>query len=276
MEWISAIWSGIEWTFSTMGNTYQDFFSMNTVNDIISNPVENFTTILLLVLLEGLLSADNALVLAIMVSVLPKVQQKKALLYGMAGAIVFRLIAVGLGTTLVKLEFVTLLGGAYLLYLSIAHFIKDRNKNGVPDELEGNLDPSKKGKFTGWVLATFGLFWATVIQVELMDIAFSVDSVLAAFGVSDKAWVIFLGGILGVFMMRSVAKLFVSLIERIPEFVTTAYALIVLIGAKMIASVLGFHISQLLFFSIVVATFLSTFIVHYSKKKANTKKEVIQ
>lgn len=274
MDWLNAIWSGIEWIFTTMGNTYQDFFSMNTVNDIISNPAENFTTILLLVLLEGLLSADNALVLAIMVSVLPKAQQKKALLYGMAGAIVFRLIAVGLGTTLVKLEFVTFLGGAYLLYLSIAHFIKDHNKNGVLDALESN-GGAKKGKFTGWVLATFGLFWATVIQVELMDIAFSVDSVLAAFGVSDKAWVIFLGGIMGVFMMRSVAKLFVSLIEKIPEFVTTAYALIILIGVKMIASVLGFHISQLLFFSVVVVTFLSTFAIHYLKKNRNVKEEVL-
>lgn len=100
-----------------------------------------------------------------------------------------------------------------------------------------------------------------------MDIAFSVDSVLAAFGVSNKAWVIFLGGVMGVFMMRSVAKLFVKLLENVKELEVTAYLLIGVIGLKMMLTIFGIHINQIIFFSVIVALFGGTFVVHHFNKK---------
>lgn len=78
----------------------------------------------------------------------------------------------------------------------------------------------------------FGVFWGTVAMVELMDIAFSVDSVLAAFGVSNEVWILLLGGMLGILMMRGIAGVFLKLLERIPELETTAYILILIIAAK--------------------------------------------
>ena len=78
-------------------------------------------TVATLVVLEGLLSADNALVLAVMVRHLPKPQQKRALRYGMLGAFVFRLIAVVFASTLLQYWILKVLGGVYLLYIAISH-----------------------------------------------------------------------------------------------------------------------------------------------------------
>ena len=75
-------------------------------------------TIGLLVILEGLLSADNALVLAILVLGLPKEQQRKALRYGILGAFFFRALATLLAVYLIQLSWVKLVGAAYLLYRS--------------------------------------------------------------------------------------------------------------------------------------------------------------
>src|SRR5205814_7459234 len=88
----------------------------------------DFVTIALLVALEGLLSADNAMVLAVLVLGLPKREQKKALRYGILGAFAFRTIATLLAIYLIQLSWVKLVGAAYLLYLSYQHF-RDRESS---------------------------------------------------------------------------------------------------------------------------------------------------
>src|SRR5712692_7802641 len=82
----------------------------------------DFVTIALLVALEGLLSADNAMVLAVLVLGLPRAQQRKALRYGIGGAFGFRAIAVVLAAYLITLGVVKLVGASYLLYLAYHHF----------------------------------------------------------------------------------------------------------------------------------------------------------
>jgi len=82
----------------------------------------DLVTVALLVALEGLLSADNALVLAVLVLGLPQTEQRKALRYGIAGAFVFRITAIVLAVYLIQLHFIMLIGAAYLLWLSYAHF----------------------------------------------------------------------------------------------------------------------------------------------------------
>ncbi len=211
----------------------------------ISDPA-SWGMVLTLVVLEGLLSADNALVLAIMVKHLPKKQQKKALLYGIWGAFAFRLIAVVIGTRLIKIWWLKILGGLYLIWLVIRHF--------KPKSADRTNAHEGKG------------FWSTVLAVELMDIAFSLDSILAALGVSEKIWVVYTGGIMGIITMRFVAGLFITLIEKLPELETTAYALIAIIGVKMIAGALGFHISNTVFFSILFTLLAGAFVLHYIKR----------
>jgi YkoY family integral membrane protein len=245
-------------------DTYAQFFDWNMWVKVLSDPV-SWGLIGTLVILEGLLSSDNALVLAVMVKHLPAEKRKKALFYGLLGAYAFRFIAIGLGVFLIKLWWIKALGAAYLAWLSIKYFIDKRNSNGDEDEEAKGMNQS------GLLVRMFGVFWGTVVTVELMDMAFSVDSVLAAFGVSNEVWVLLIGGMLGVLMMRGVAGVFLALIDRVPELETTAYILILIISIKMFLEVFfHYEMPALYFFIILLFTFGATFIVHF----INAKKEV--
>lgn len=183
--------------------------------------VTDFLTIGLLVLLEGLLSADNALVLAILVLGLPRHQQTRALRYGMAGAFVFRFLAILLASFLLRVLWVKLAGGAYLLYLAVMHF-------AGRDQGTTRRVPEAKG---AWGLSPF---WATVARVELVDIAFSVDSILVAVALSPKLWVVVTGGILGIVAMRLVAGRLIAVIRRYPAIVDGAFIIIGWVGIKLL------------------------------------------
>ncbi len=201
--------------------------------------------ILSLVLLEGLLSADNALVLAVMVRPLPKSQQKRALRYGIWGAFIFRAIAVVFATLLLEFWWLKVFGGCYLLYLAIHHFVSGG---------EEHPDAPRKSRFGQG-------FWATVINVELADIAFSIDSILAAVAMADALpkeleqrplgflglnlgmLIIYIGGVLGIVMMRIVAGVFLLLLDRFKGLAAGAYVLVAWIGVKLIQTglVKAFH-----------------------------------
>ncbi|MCL6604099.1 MAG: TerC family protein [Paenibacillus sp.] len=238
--------------FRSISENYGHFFSWSDVMTTLSDPV-SWGIIGSLILLEGLLSADNALVLAVMVRHLPKEQQKKALFYGILGAYVFRFLAIGLGTFLIKFTLVKVLGALYLFYIAY----KGIFKAGGEEETEN------KGTS----------FWKTVLLVELMDIAFSIDSVVAAFGLSDQVWVLFLGGILGVLMMRGVAQVFLKLIERFPELEQTAFLLIAIIAGKMLAGAFGYEMSHVVFFTILIAVFVGTILYSSGKRKREANKK---
>ncbi len=184
----------------------------------------DLVTILLLVLLEGVLSADNAMVLAIRVLSLPKDQQTKALRYGMASAFTFRAAATAAAAYLIALGWVKLVGGLYLLYLPFQHFGQHSGENG---ESRHNIKPAEP-----WL----GLspFWATVVKVELTDIVFAIDSILVAVAVSDKLWVVITGGILGILMMRMVIGRLLGLIRRYPVLVDGAFVIIAWVGIKLL------------------------------------------
>jgi YkoY family integral membrane protein len=178
-------------------------------------------TIALLVALEALLSADNALVIAVMVLGLPKRQHKSALHYGLIGAFAFRIVATLLAMYLMRVVFVKLLGGLYLLYLAYSHF-----QSGKSAE-ERQSPPQAKP----WLGMT--AFWATVVRVELVNLAFSIDSILVAVAVSPKRWVVLSGGIIGIVAMRLVVGQLIALIERFPTLVDAAFIIIAWIGIKL-------------------------------------------
>ncbi|ETI69615.1 TerC family protein [Neobacillus vireti] len=232
-------------------NSYSTFFSLETFEKVVSDPA-SWGIIGTLIILEGLLSADNALVLAVMVKHLPTEQRKKALFYGIFGAYFFRVVAIGLGVSLINIPWIKIVCGHYLLWIVFQNFFQKK-------EVEDGVQNKKMG------------FWRTVLTVELMDVAFSFDSVIAAFGVSNQVWVLFLGGVLGILMMRGVAQLFLVLIEKVPEFETTAFILIAIIGVKMIIAAFGFYMNEVIFFSILIAVFLGTFVVHLFKNHSGNE-----
>jgi YkoY family integral membrane protein len=205
-------------------------------------------TIALLVALEALLSADNAMVLAVLVLGLPKGQQTKALRYGILGAFAFRGLATLLAIYLIALGWVKLIGAAYLLYLVYGHF-------GHGSSEERRTPPKAK--------PAMGLtaFWATVVKVELTDIVFAIDSILVAVAMSPKWWVVLSGGILGIIAMRLVIGKLLSIIERYPPLVDGAFVIIGWVGIKLLLEYLhtvgyvGFEVPKWLSLGLIVVIF---------------------
>src|SRR5262245_17630767 len=214
----------------------------------------DFFTIGLLVLLEGLLSADNALVLAILVLGLPRAEQPKALRYGIIGAFGFRILATLLAVQLIAFGWVKLVGAAYLLYLTVKHFF------GHGGTTERRTIPQAR--------AAFGLsaFWATVVKVELTDIVFAIDSILVAVAMSSKTWVIIAGGIFGIITMRLVIGQLLTIVRRYPALVDGAFIIIAWVGIKLLIEYLHleghihFQVNKWMSFGLIVLIFLCSYL----------------
>ena len=213
----------------------------------------DFLTIALLVILEGLLSADNALVLAILVLGLPKKDQRKALRYGIAGAFVFRIAAILLAVHLIQMAFVKLIGAAYLLWLSYSHFF---------GRSEGEDRRAIKPATSFWGLPAF---WATVVKVELTDIVFAVDSILVAVAMSPKTWVIITGGVLGIIAMRMVIGQLLRVVRRYPALVDAAFVIIAWVAIKLLVEFLNsagyttWHINKWISFGLIAVIFTAAY-----------------
>ena len=173
----------------------------------------------LLILLEGLLSADNALVIALLVKHLPAKQRRNALLVGLVGSFAMRLGAILLARHLISFWYLQALGAVYLLYLPAKHYWNLRRaelaKKGAP----------KPRKQAG--------FWQTVALVEFTDLVFAVDSILVAVSLSRKILIIWIGGISGVVLLRFAAFVLVKLLVRWPGLEHMAYVLVAWVGFKL-------------------------------------------
>ncbi|WP_077602319.1 TerC family protein [Oceanobacillus sojae] len=217
--------------------------------------LEYLWVLLVLVALEGLLAADNALVLAIMVRHLPEEQRKKALFYGLAGAFVMRFASLFVISFLVDFWLVQALGAAYLLFISGKN-LYDRFKKKEPDDSEA---PEKK-KAGAAVDPESGQvskkeFWKTVVKVEFADLAFAVDSILAAVALAvalppttfghvgsldtGQFAVVFAGGMIGLIIMRFAANIFVGLLHKRPTLEVAAFLIVGWVGVKLAVIVLA-------------------------------------
>jgi YkoY family integral membrane protein len=211
-------------------------------------------TVALLVALEGLLSADNAMVLAVLVLGLPKREQRKALQYGIVGAFAFRIIAILLAVYLIQIQFVMLIGAAYLLWLPYNHFTGH----------EDAASRRRPKKATSWL--GMSPFWSTVAKVELTDIVFAIDSILVAVAMSNKTWVIITGGILGVIAMRLVIGQLLVLVNRYPTLVDGAFIIIAWVGIKLVleylhsAGYVHFEVPRALSLGLIVIIFVIAFV----------------
>jgi YkoY family integral membrane protein len=169
-----------------------------------------------------LLSADNAMVLAVLVLGLPPHEQKKALRYGIAGAFFFRTLATFGAVYVIRFSAVKVIGAGYLLYLAYSHFF------GGGEGHDRRMPP----KARPWLGLT--AFWATVVKVELTDIVFAIDSILVAVAMSPKVWVILTGGLLGIVTMRLVIGRLLALVQRYPALVDGAFVIIGWVGLKLL------------------------------------------
>ncbi len=199
--------------------------------------VENWATFLSasgevivgLILIEGLLSVDNALGIAAMASHLPKHQQKAALRWGLVGAYLFRGIALALVAWLMHNPWVKWFGALYLIYLAASHLrlrpiVKKR----------GDMSVHTAGK---------GLL-ATICSIEMMDLSLSLDNVVAAVGMINGVreipehlhiWVVCVGVFIGIAALRIVAGWCIGLIENFPVLKMTAFLLVGFVGLALCA-----------------------------------------
>ncbi|MDP1422029.1 TerC family protein [Peribacillus simplex] len=190
--------------------------------------------LIILIFLEGLLSADNALVLAIMSKHLPKEQQKKAINIGLLLAFIFRIGAIFIISYLFHVWQVQAIGAAYLIFIALKHLLK--KDHGEKEE---------KGKS----------YRMTVAQIALADIAFAIDSILAAVALvialpdtpmgdiggmdGAKFIVILLGAIAGLIVIRFAAGYFVKILTERPSLETAAMLIVGWVGVKLLMHTLA-------------------------------------
>jgi len=215
-----------------------------------------------LIFLEGILSIDNAAVIGALVSPLPDqeevpwpgalnklgqilhpllgFQRMAALRVGLLGAYVGRGAMLFLTSFLIHNSWIKLIGAVYLIHLAFDNL---EDMAGGEGEEEG-VAPIKVRSF-----------WATVLTVEIMDLIFSIDNVVAAVSLSDKIWVVMTGVGIGILTMRYAAGIFSYAVEREPILKQAAYILVLNIGVELILDqVWHVEISDFVRFGISMAT----------------------
>lgn len=231
-----------------------------------------------LAILEGLLSFDNALALAALVSDRLKHpdDRKHALLWGIWGAYITRIGIVFVGVQLMEMEWVKFLAGAYLIWLAVNElFLKKAEEKEQPEKEAHEFRlPGEEGqpvlKRSGWKA-----LWKTILAVELMDLMFSIDSVAVALAVSKERWVLIMGAVLGILMMRVAASYFIRMIDRFPILIETAFVLVGIAGLKvlleiehieigsMVMPMLGLHIPEGIFLPVMITILLGALGYNY-------------
>jgi YkoY family integral membrane protein len=175
-----------------------------------------------IMILEIVLSIDNAAVLAAMVKELPKEQQKKALTYGIAGAYVFRGLALLFASILIKLVWLKVAGGLYLMYLAY---------NALSSKVEEGGESKMSIK-----IPFLSALWSTIVAIEMMDLVFSIDNVFAAVAFTPNLWLICGGVFVGILAMRFATTKFVKVLEKNPILERVAYWVIGALGLKLVSS----------------------------------------
>jgi len=198
------------------------------IQQILDNPGPSLAIIGNLIIIESLLSVDNAAVLATMVMDLPEKQRDKALKYGIWGAYIFRGLAMVFAAFLIQIWWLKPLGGLYLLYL-VYDFWKGKQTEETEDDI---LDKNSNWLYRATV-GSLGNFWATVALVELMDMAFSIDNVFAAVAFTPNIILVCIGVFIGILAMRFIAQWFVRLMGKYSFLETAAFVVIAILGIKL-------------------------------------------
>ena len=250
---------------SLLEKLYGPFFDPHNWATVVTSG-QDWLIILSLVMIECLLSVDNAVVLAAQTRVLPTLkEQEESLFYGIWGSYLFRFLIIGIGTYLINFWEIKVIGAAYLIYLVYRFFhnkfFGKRSKRKVRNRAAG-LTGRKR-------------FWSVVAQIEFMDIIFSVDSVLASLAISPNPVIVLIGGLIGIACMRGVAEIIMRLMRKIPELEPMAYVLIFIIAIKLFLTIpaIDIEIPSDIFGMFMLAVFVLTIIIHFVRRKTKQKEE---
>jgi tellurite resistance protein TerC len=200
--------------------------AMVTMNEFIAA----IPIIISLIIIEGLLSVDNALAIAAMASHLPEKQKVNALRFGILGAYLFRGLTLAVVAWIIANQWIKWIGAAYLIYLMCSHLSQD-----------------EEGGEEGTVRHVPN-FWMTVLQIEIMDLSLSIDNVVAAVALSKELWIVVTGVFIGILALRLLAGFCIKLIEKFPILGKTAFLLVGYVGFLLVYELtmhaLGYHDKQ--------------------------------
>jgi tellurite resistance protein TerC len=246
------------------------------------------TILVQLTFIECILSIDNAAVMGAMVAHLPDdqltpwpewiggslgwadrllgSQRDAALKVGLFGAYAGRVLMLALASIIVELSWVQILGALYLIYLGVSHFIElFRKDDGPEDGAQDTRLARQRGKG----------FWSVVLALNLADMAFSLDNVVAAVALSNLFWVVALGVGIGIVIIRFGATLFTRLMVWEPALEHAAYLLLLAIGGELILEQwLHIEIGDLLKFAISMSILALTVVVARVRAQLAARRDV--
>lgn len=226
-----------------------------------------FVALLTLILLEVVLGLDNVIFISIIASKLPADQQKKARRLGLILAMFLRLGLLAIISVILKLEgnlftvagvgisgkdLILILGGLFLIYKSATE---------IHHKMEGeDGDQSKNIKAAS--------FRDVILQILVIDLVFSIDSIITAVGMVEQLWVMYVAVIVTVAIMLFAAEPISKFIDKHPAFKMLALSFLLLIGVTLIAEGLDVHIPKgYIYFSIAFALMVEFFKMRMSRKK---------
>lgn len=197
-----------------------------------------------LLLLETVLSADNALALAALVRPLEtEVERQRLLNWGLATAVVLRLLAVAAAGVVLRHPLVRVAGGAYLIWLALVHFrgelgsaagrpagLDIGTEPGVEPFAEPFAEPSAEPRSSANRPAWIG----QVLLLAATNLAFSLDSLCAALALTTNMPLVMLAGAMGVVALRAVASLVLGWMERFPNLANAAYLTVLAVGLRLV------------------------------------------
>lgn len=179
--------------------------------------IEAPLVLLILVALEAVLSADNAIALAAIARGLEDSRlQNRALNFGLVGAYVLRITLILTATWVVQYWQFELLGAAYLLWLVFQHFSSETEED----------DRHHGPRFTS--------LWQAIPIIAVTDLAFSLDSVTTAIAISDKTWLVIIGGTIGVITLRFMAGLFIRWLQEYVHLEDAGYITVGFVGLRLL------------------------------------------
>jgi predicted tellurium resistance membrane protein TerC len=229
--------------------------------------MEQIIALLTLILLEVVLGLDNVIFISIVAARLPEHQQKKARRLGLILAMFLRLALLGIISLILKLEgelfsifgigisgkdLILILGGLFLIY---------KASTEIYHKMEGEEgDTSKNIKAT--------TFRSVIIQILILDLVFSVDSIITAVGMVDELWIMYAAVIVTVSIMLFASEPIARFINKHPAFKMLALSFLILIGVSLIGEGLDFHIPKgYIYFSMAFALLVDIIQMKTSKAK---------
>ena len=194
----------------------------NIVDYFTDAGVEVYLILLILVALEAVLSADNAIALAsIAKSVEDPQAQQKALNIGLVGAYILRIILILGATYVIEYWQFELLGALYLLWLVFNYFV-----SGEDDDDESEM------RTLG-----FKSLWQVIPTIAVTDLAFSLDSVTSAVAITEDTWLIIAGGTIGIVILRFLAGLFIRWLQEYTHLEDAGFITVGFVGLRLLLKV---------------------------------------